>query len=141
MAVGDEFRNAHGRHRRVDHHDGRIARQARDGREVAAKHEVEPLVERRIDDVRSNDDEERMAVRSGARDRFDRDIAAAARPVLDNERPAEPVGEPWRDQARDNVDTAAGRTGYNQPHRPRRIGLRPRDARCGRERGSAGGQM
>ena len=34
-----------------------------------------------------------------------------------------------------------GRKADDQAHRPRRIGLRPRDARHGRERGSARGQM
>ena len=46
-----------------------------------------------------------------------------------------------RDQACDDVRPAAGRGAYDNPHRPRRIGLRPRDARDCRERGGAGGQM
>jgi hypothetical protein len=36
----------------------------------------------------------------------------------------------------DDVGRAAGRGGDDQPHRPRRIGLRPRDARHGWQRGS-----
>src|SRR5215471_19972335 len=39
------------------------------------------------------------------------------------------------------VGGAARRKTYDLAHRPRRLGLRPRDARDGRERGSAGGQM
>jgi hypothetical protein len=50
-----------------------------------------------------------MAVRGGAHDRFSGDIAAGAWPVLDNERPAEPVGEPLRNDARNYVGPGAGR--------------------------------
>jgi hypothetical protein len=45
------------------------------------------------------------------------------------------------DQARDDVGRAAGRKADDDAHRPRRIGLRPREARDGRQHGSAGGQM
>src|SRR5215471_19392639 len=36
---------------------------------------------------------------------------------------------------------AGGGKSHNDPHGPRRIGLRPRDARYRRQRGSARGQM
>src|SRR5215831_16549275 len=39
------------------------------------------------------------------------------------------------------VGGAARRKTYDPAYRPRRVGLRPRDARDGRERGSARGQM
>ena len=39
-----------------------------------------------------------------------------------------------------SADTAGGKAD-DDAHRPRRIGLRPRDARHGRQRGSARGQM
>jgi hypothetical protein len=40
-----------------------------------------------------------------------------------------------------NVDRAAGRIAGDDAYRSRRIGLRSRDPRDGRQRGSAGGQM
>ena len=70
-----------------------------------------------------------------------RDIAAGARPVLDDEWLTEPLRQPLSDQARDDVGRAAGGKADDDAHRPRRIGLRPRDARHGRQRGSARGQM
>ena len=45
------------------------------------------------------------------------------------------------DQARGDVSAAAGGKADNDADRPRWIGLRPRKARHGRERGSARGQM
>jgi hypothetical protein len=44
-------------------------------------------------------------------------------------------------QARDYVDTAARGKADEDAHRLGRIGLRPRDPRDGRQRGSARGQM
>src|SRR5262249_24805889 len=69
------------------------------------------------------------------------DIGAGARPILDDERLAEALGELLADQARDNVSSAAGGITDNDAHRPRRIGLRSRDARHSRQRGSTRGQM
>jgi hypothetical protein len=43
-------------------------------------------------------------------------------------------------QARDDLDYATGRKADDDAHRPRRVGLRPSDARHGGERGSARGQ-
>src|SRR5215468_1184200 len=69
------------------------------------------------------------------------DIGAGARPILDDERLAEALGELLADQARDNVSSAAGGITDNDAHRPRRIGLRPRDVGDGWQRGGARGQM
>jgi len=44
-------------------------------------------------------------------------------------------------QARENVGRIAGGGGEDEAHRPRRIGLRLRYTRDGRQRGSARGQM
>jgi hypothetical protein len=53
----------------------------------------------------------------------------------------EPLGEPLRDQARGDVGGAAGGKPDEQAYRTARIGLRPRNARDRRQRGSANGQM
>ena len=102
--------------------------------------EIELFVERRVDRVCRGDQEERVAVGRRAHDRLGGDIAAGTRPVLDDEWLAKPFRQPLADQARDDVAAARGKADH-QAHRPRRIGLRPREARDGRERGSARGQM
>ena len=141
LGVGDELGNGLGRNRWIDHHDNGNAADARDRRDVADEIEIELVVERRVDRVRRSDQEERIAVRRRAHDRLGGDIAASARPVLDDELLAEPLRQPLTDQARDDVGRAAGGEADDDAHRPRRIGLRPRDARHGRQRGSARGQM
>src|SRR5262245_57701108 len=45
------------------------------------------------------------------------------------------------DKTRRDVDPAPRGVAHDDAHGPRRIGLRPRDARYGRERGGARGQM
>ena len=84
------------------------AADARDRRDVADEIEIELVVERRVDRVRRSDQEERVAVRRRAHDRLGADIAAGARPVLDDELLAEPLRQPLTDQARDDVGRAAG---------------------------------
>jgi len=68
-------------------------------------------------------------------------ISACARPVIDDELLAEPLRQPLADQAGRDVGHAARRKANNDAHGPRRIGLRPRDPRHRRQRGSARGQM
>ena len=98
-----------------------------------------------------------MPVRGRSHDCFGGDISAGPRPVLDHERLTKPLRQPLSQQARGSVrpaagglpdndarygiGTAAGGKADDDADRPRRIGLRPRDARHGRERGSARGQM
>src|SRR5262249_56168254 len=69
--------------------------------------------------------------------RLGADIGAGPRPVLDHELLAEPLGEPLTHHARDEVGVAGRRERHDHPHRPRRIGLRPGDARGGRHRRAA----
>jgi hypothetical protein len=54
---------------------------------------------------------------------------------------AEALGQPLTDQAREDVRRAAPGKADDDAHRPRRIGLRPSDARDGRQHGSARCQM
>jgi hypothetical protein len=68
-------------------------------------------------------------------------VAAGARPVFNDELLAEPLRQPLPDQAREDVGRVAGDETDDQSHRPRWIGLRPSEARQGRQRGSARGQM
>ena len=141
LGIGDELGKRLGRNRWMDHHDKGAADEARDRRDVANEIEIELVVKRRIDRVRRTDQEERVAVRRRTHDRLGGDIAAGARPVLDDEWLAEPLRQPLTDQAREDVVRAAGGKADDDAHRPRRIGLRPSETRHGRERGSARCQM
>jgi len=58
-------------------------------------------------------------------DRFGADIAACARPIVDNERLAKPLRQPLAYQPCEDVAAAAWSEGYDQSYRSRRIGLRP----------------
>ena len=99
------------------------------------------VVERRVDCVRRDDHQERVAVRRRFHDDLGADIAAGARSVLDDELLAEPLRQPLTDRrAMMSGAPPAGKPTIDA-HRSRRIGLRPRDARHGRQRGSACGQM
>src|SRR5262245_41125335 len=69
------------------------------------------------------------------------DVAAGSWAVLDNEWLTEPFRQPLADQPCNNIDVGASGESDDDMHRPRRIGLRPSDARHRRQRGSAGGQM
>ena len=110
-------------------HDKGAADDARDRRDVADEIEIELVVERRVDRVRRTDQEERVAVRRRTHDRLGGDIATGARPVLDDEWLAEPLRQPLTHQAREDVVRTAGGKADDDAHRPRRIGLRPREAR------------
>jgi hypothetical protein len=68
-----------------------MMRTGRDGRDVANEIEIEIVVKRRIDRVRRTDQEQRVTVRRRENDRLGGDIAACARPVLDDEWLAEPL--------------------------------------------------
>ena len=63
LGVGDERRNGRSRQCRIDRHDRGIDRQAGDRRDVAEKHEIEVIVESRIDGIRRYRHQQRMAVR------------------------------------------------------------------------------
>src|SRR5262249_26474181 len=60
---------------------------------------------------------------------------------LDDKWLAQPLRQPLTYQARKDVDRAASREADDDAHRPARIGLRPSDARKGRQRGSTRGQI
>ena len=88
-----------------------------------------------------SDHQQRVAVSRRARDRLQGEIAAATRPVVDDQRLAEPLRQRLTNEPRNDVGRAAGGNEDDQSNWPRRIGLRTCDPRDRRERGSARGQM
>src|SRR6516162_8685082 len=80
-----------------------VAENARDCSNVAEKYETELVVERRVDRTRRADHKKCVAVARRAKDRLCCDICTPARPVLDNEWPAEPLLQPLTDQSREDV--------------------------------------
>ena len=82
-----------------------------------------------------------MAIRRCTYDRLSADSAASPGAVVDDEWLAEPLLQPLSHRACEDVARAAGGKSDDDAHRPRGIGLRPRDPRHDRERGRARGQM
>ena len=138
LGIGDELGDGFGRNRGINHHHFGHTHDTRDRRDVADKIVFEVVVERRVDRVRRGHQEKCVAVRWGTHDRFGADSGAATWAVFYYELLAEPPREPRSDEPRENVRQSAGGCGDDDAHRPRRIVLRPRDARHGRQRGSAG---
>src|SRR5215475_15811363 len=77
----------------------------------------------------------------GADEGVERDKAVAARTILHHYRLAPARGQTLGKQTGCGIAGAASAKRQYEAHRPRRIGLRPSDARHGRQRGSTGGQM
>jgi hypothetical protein len=125
----------------VYHQDPWAAVDARDRRDVADEIETKVVVECRVERVNRRNLEQRIAVWGRTDDGFGGHIAAGARPVLDDEWLPETLRQRLTDKACKEVRRATGRPADDQPHRPRRIGLRPCYPRHSRERGSTRGQM
>jgi hypothetical protein len=85
--------------------------------------------------------QQRVTIGRRIDDRLDGDVGAGAGPVLDDDLLAEPLRQPRGNNACDGVGTSARRKAHDPAHRPHRIGLRPRDARRGWQRGSARCEM
>src|SRR5262245_41309651 len=77
-------------------------------------------------------DKQRITVRRTLGRSLDTDVASGTRPVLDNEWATQSPRQVFADDAGSCVGRAAGGKRYNHAHRPRRIGLRPRETRHGR---------
>src|SRR5256884_3631121 len=84
LGIGDELGDRFGWNRWMDYHDLGKADDARDGRDVADKIEIELFVEGRIDRVCRSDQEKRVAIRGRTHDSLGADIAPSARPILDD---------------------------------------------------------
>jgi hypothetical protein len=65
------------------------------------------------------------------------DVRVATDDILNIELLSELLGESLGGEPRKNVTRSAGRERYDHTHGPRRICLRPRDPRHGRQRGGA----
>src|SRR5262249_37419938 len=101
---------------------------------------IQFVVEHRVDCLCRTEHEQRVAVGGRAHDGLGGDVGASARPVLDDERLAEPLRQPLTHEAGGEGGWAASGKGDDHPHRPRRIGLRASETGDGRQRGSANGQ-
>src|SRR5713226_129364 len=99
--------------------------------------EIEIVVERGVDGVPRSGHKERISVRGRVHDHLGADIAASSWSVLDDELLAEPLRQPLSYQACHDVSGTTGGKSDDQAYWPRRIGLRPSEARHGRQRGSA----
>src|SRR5262245_45360477 len=141
LGVVDELGKSLGCKRWVDQHDQRHPEQSGDRCDVTDEIEVQLLVERRIDRVRSNAGKKRVAVRGCTYNGFGGDIAASAGPVLDNKMLPQPLRQPVTDQTCGKGGWATATKSFKHPHRPHGIRLRPRAARECRQRGSSRYQM
>src|SRR6516162_1377577 len=107
FGVSNELGNCLRWSRWIDHHEKRDANNASNRRDVAEKRETKVVVKRRVDRRRRVNHEECVAVWRRLHDYLGSDIGSRARPILDDERLAEALGELLADQARDNVGSAA----------------------------------
>src|SRR5262245_23673717 len=110
IRIGDELGNSFGRNRWMHRYDVRLPVNACDRRDVADEIETKLVIERGVDGIPTADHEQRVAVRRCAHDRLCADIAAATRPVVDNELLAEPLRQPLTHETRNDV----GRTGRSE---------------------------
>src|SRR5262249_5670107 len=129
------------RYRWIYRHDIWCADDASDWRDVTDEIVIELVVECGVDRGRVSHQQERVAVGRGTHDRLGANLAAATRPVVDNKLLAEPLRQPLSHQPREEFVYATCGNGHDDAHRLRRIDLRLRNSRHGRERGSARGQI
>ena len=139
--IGDELLQALNRHRRMHGDAEKIGGHARNRIQVLDRIIERPALEQRLVDVRLRPaEQDRVAVGPGAGDGGGTERGAAAADVLDHHG-AEQRLDPVRPWATDGVERTARRKRNHEPDRPRRIGLRPRDARECRQRGGTRRQM
>ena len=141
FGIGDQFGDAARGKLRVHHHHPRGSGNACDRDDVANEIEAEVFVERHIDDIGGNNQQEGVAVGWRAHDHFSTDIGAPASAVLDHERLAQPLRQFLANEAREDVARSAGSEWSHNAHRPRGIALRPRDEWQNRQCGSGRGRM
>ena len=90
LGIGDEVGNRPNRNRWIYLQDTGCSEEAGDRDDVAAEIETKLFVQRRIDRVCRSDEEQSVTIRSRAHGCLSGDIGGSARPVLDDERLAEP---------------------------------------------------
>src|SRR5262245_41984747 len=97
--------------------------------------------QRRVDHMGAERKQDGVAVGRCLRYLAGSEIAARASAVLNIDLLAELLSQLLRHDPREGVGHTTGRKCNHRPHRPRWIGLRPSQARHGRQRGSACCQM
>src|SRR6516162_6829490 len=112
----------------IDEHQVGHADDPRNWCYVADEVEIELVVECRIARIRKIRQKERIAISGRIHDYLGSDVAACARPVLNDEWLSESLLQPLTHQARENVVPPARGIPDDPAHRPRRIGLRPSEA-------------
>src|SRR3989442_5070951 len=125
----------------MDLHDWGYAVDAGEGGDIPDEIVIEVLVGRRVNHIVRADGEQRVTIGRRAHHGLGRDIAAGARPVLDDELLTEPLRQPLTHDARGDVERLAGDKSDDHAHRARRVSLRPGNAAYDRERSSARDQL
>jgi hypothetical protein len=94
-----------------------------------------------VDDVERANLQQRVTISRSADDNLGPDGSASTRPIFDDERLPQSFRQPLSQEPCDDVAAAASGKWDDDAHRPRRIGLRPCDARHHRQRGGTRRQM
>jgi hypothetical protein len=134
LCIGDQFRNAVHRDRRIDLEHVGHAEDAGNGSEVMQEIEFQIPVKRGIGRIGGRREQERVAVGRRFRDEFGADVAAGARFIVEHERLAEFFRKPLRKHASDHVGRAARRKSKHDVDGPVRIIERERWLCASRER-------
>ena len=113
-----------------DKHIVRVHQQ-RYRREIFQRVVRQRFVEAGIDNDRRTRQIKRVAVRRRLRHHFGADIAAGAGPVVDDDLLVPRLGEFLSDQARHQINAAAGSKGDDEADRAGGVGLRIHDGRAG----------
>ncbi|CPP17394.1 Uncharacterised protein [Bordetella pertussis] len=117
LEIGQQFADAFGRHRRIDHQHVHHGGDLGDRREVLDVVVARVLVQARIDGVRVDRAHvERVAVGRRVGARLGADIAAGAGPVLDHHGLAPHLAEIVGNQAREEIRAAARRERHDHRH-------------------------
>ena len=139
LRKGDEIGDGFHRQRIIDVENLIAAAEGSDRSNFAG--EIDGAIERGVDHVVRRNDQKRVTVRRRARHHIGSDIGGSTRPVLDYECLTEPLLQPFRHQARGDVDCLAGGKADDDAHRPAWIALCIRNMRDARQRGSTSCQM
>src|SRR5215467_12638626 len=129
LGIGDELGNRLSWKRLTDLHDHGVASNPRNRRNVANEIKTQLVVERCTDRVMRTDQQNCIAIGGRVNDRLGSANAATSRPVLNYELMVEALREPLGNQTRYDIGRATSLKPDYDAHRPRRIGLRARDAR------------
>src|SRR5262244_201729 len=138
--ISDEFGEVVGWKCRIDVHHVGQSHYAGDRDAVADEIKRKLLVEPRVNSVVRAHEGDCVAIGRRVERGLHADTAGRAGPVLNDKLLSQMIRQVVADDARDDVVGAAGRKRDDPAHRPRRIGLRPRDARDARQHGSACGK-